>query len=165
MGSHVFSPQTSHKCPCSHPLHICDSSHTYSTVNELSMFMALGCQALIHTGKKTGGPLRQKGCFLRLFMHWSRETAYPYLAKVFLKLSSDMAMLLAHFRFTYPPPPVLLSKGHWQKWHCEAECLMPLQMYGKLLTQAHHHCQISLLYLINADIKPQTTYTSSCLIY
>ena len=29
-----FSPQTSHKCPCSHSLYICDSNHTH---NELSI--------------------------------------------------------------------------------------------------------------------------------
>ena len=72
----VFSPQTSHKCPCSHPLHIRDSNH--SPTDEFAIAMALGPQLLIQTGLHCQklGPYKMRR-LLSMFKHRRSKTACP----------------------------------------------------------------------------------------
>jgi len=63
-----------------------------------------------------------QGEFLSPFMHRRREMAHPVPTKAFVKLSLDVAMLFAPFRYTYPSPsPTLIahaepiSQGHCWK--------------------------------------------------
>jgi len=56
---------------------------------------------------RNGGPAWPEDLFLSLFMHRRREMAHPGLAKGFLQLSPEAAMLPGPRVETHPPPPVL----------------------------------------------------------
>ena len=49
----VFSPQTQHKCSCSHPLYFLDSNHTHPLMSCMAIVTALSRQPLTQTGINT----------------------------------------------------------------------------------------------------------------
>jgi len=66
------------------------------------------CQLLVQTEKKTemGVLQSERPVFLSPFVHRRIEVTHPVPTKVFLKLSTDMAILFAPFGRTHPPPPL-----------------------------------------------------------
>ena len=75
----VFSPQTSHKCSSSHPLHIRGSNHTNPLTSlQYSRLLASNCSLRLGKNFPTGNGRRAgwEDCFLNLFVH--RRTAVAH---------------------------------------------------------------------------------------
>ena len=128
----VFSPQTSHKCPYSYPLHICDSNHTHPLT---SWQQSLSCQLLAQTEKKcftARNGVGERTIFSASLCIGGQKRPHPVPTKVFPKLNPETAMLLAPLRCTHPPPPVplfLLTQNLSPKTLCQVtsqdESFMP----------------------------------------
>ena len=82
----AFSPQTSRKCPYSHPLHVCDSNYTHA-LTSLQLSQLLAGNHSSRLGKsftaKNGCPTRWEDSFLSLFVHRRTETAHPMATRCF----------------------------------------------------------------------------------
>ena len=119
----VLKLLNSHKCHCSHPVHIHDSNHTHCLRHGSWPIFAPTEWENSFTAR-SGGPARPEDSFLSQFMQRRRETAHPVLTKGFLQLSLEAAVLPgqglkpAHLPLSHPIHPAEpKSQRHCQKWH------------------------------------------------
>ena len=132
---------------CSHPLHFYDLNHTQLLMSFQCSWLSTINRASVQTAKTSLPEMEalQRKKAVSQPVHALEERNSP--------TSAIQGLSKAELWHGYPPPPVPLSEGHCQKWHREAECLMPFTdgYVWELLT---HSLTLSLSYLIVANIKP-----------
>ena len=101
--SQVFSPKTSHKCPCS----TCSWLKPHPPINELSMVTALDWRSLVQTGKKNSendGPTKVKGLFSQSFCARKERNWLLSANQALFEADPSIAILFAPSEWPHPPP-------------------------------------------------------------
>ena len=114
----------------------------------------------------------QEDCFLNLFVCWRTAMAHPEPTMVIFKLSPEIAMLSATFRYTPPlplVPPFLLAQNpflrtwrHQMKLSCR---IYPATFVNVKQQFCLSHIYSSLFCNWDSNIYTKSTMISLCIAY